>query len=97
MASQSTLSALALAAERVIEANESAPAIATSQAAFFAAWMNEWRFFITVVLPRPCNYWDFRVGSVWRYKGGICTLSRRDRKQLVMWQMSKKGKLCPKR
>src|SRR6476660_6220052 len=91
MASQSTLSAFAVAAERVMGAIVSAPAIATSQPACFAVRMNEWSFFITSVLPRPCNYWGFRVRSVRRYKGGISTLSGRNRTQLAMWQMSKKG------
>ena len=48
MASQSTLSAFAVAAERVNGATDSPPAIAMSQAAFFAVWMIEWRFFITL-------------------------------------------------
>ena len=45
----------AVAAETVNEVKASAPAIAASQAVFFAAWMSEWRLFITSVLPRPCN------------------------------------------
>ena len=78
MASQSTLSAFALAAESVNGAKHSAPAIAASQPALFAVRMNEWRFFITLVLPDRVTDGTFGLGvsgvtrEVYaRYRDGI--------------------------